>query len=664
MDEFKIPIEEKLRPDEERPEPKFSIEYMDRTVDPLEDFHTFAYGKWLKNNPIPGDRFRWGASEELDERNKYVLGKILEDCSKEYRDNTIRGRLGAFYISAMNRQRIDSLGISPLKELFNAVDRMEKVDDIFNVIPELHRKGIFTFFDQESFGDLRNSDRYTLYLMQGGMSLPSKEYYEKPEFEKIRLDFENHVSRMFKLIGEEKPDACASIIMRLETDLASKSRLPEDLRDPEKNYNKVTLDELGEFTGNKKFRQYFSDMKLDHIGYVIVGQPEFFKNVSSLLEQVSLQKWKIFLKWKVILFAAPFLSKELEEENFDFFYRKLVGQKEMPRRWKKITRLTDHLFGEALGKIFVDLKFTADSKKRMEEMVADLKDVFEDRLRNLEWMSLPTREKALEKFKKFKAKIGYPSKFIDYSSIRIEPDDFFGNVIRAAEFEMSRMLTRTGKEVDRELWGMTPPTVNAYFSPTDNEIVFPAGILQPPFFDPDMDDAVNYGATGGTIAHEITHGFDDEGRKFDSNGNLGYWWTKEDEKKFDEKAKQVVDLYSSVNVLPGMNVNGKLTLGENIADIGGVAIGLEALEKHLKKHPEKNVKIDDFTPVQRFFLGWAQGWRTNSTEDYLKMQLSRDPHSPENIRTDIPSMVCKKFDETFREFSKLDKSNVPKIEIW
>jgi predicted metalloendopeptidase len=415
--------------------------------------------------------------------------------------------------------------------------------------------------------------------------------------------------------------------------------------------------------GNKGFRQYFSDLELDHIGYVIVCQPEFFRNVSSLLEHVPLKEWKIFLKWRIILFAAPYLSMELEEENFDFFYRKLMGLKEMPRRWKNIVRLTDHLFGEALGKIFVDLKFTEDSKKRMEEMVADLKDAFEDRLQNLEWMSLATREKALEKFKKFRVKIGYPSKFIDYSSIRIEPDDFFGNVVRATEFEMSRMLKLIGKEVDRELWGMTPPAVNAYFSPTDNEVVFPAGILQPPFFDPDMDDAVNYGATGGTIAHELTHGFDDEGRKFDSNGNLGNWWTKGDEQKFDKKAKQVVELYSSINVLPGININGKLTLGENIADIGGVAIALEALEKRLRKHPERNVKIDGFTPVQRFFLGWTQDRRSNSTEDFLKMLLLNN-HSPDNIRTDIPCMVCKKFDGAFREFSKLDKSNVPKIEIW
>lgn len=664
MDTYKIPQEETIRSDEEKPEPKFSIEYMDKTADPLENFHTFAYGKWLKDNPIPGDRFRWGASEELDERNKYVLGKILEECSREYEEETIRGRLGAFYISAMNRSKIDSLGIEPLKNLFESVDKIEKVEDVFSVIPDLHKKGIFTFFGQESFGDLRNSTKYTLYLTQGGTSLPSKEYYEKPEFEKIRLDFRNHISRMFKLIGEAKPEACADTVMLIETELAAHSRLPEELRDPEKNYNKVNLDEIGDFTGNKGFRQYFSDMKLDHIGYVIVSQPEFFKNISSMLERIPLQKWKIFLKWRIAQFSAPYLSSELEAENFDFFFRKLVGQKDMPRRWKKVTRLTDHLFGEALGKIFVDLKFTEDSKKRMEEMVADLRAVFEKRLKNLEWMSIPTREKALEKFKKFRAKIGYPSKFIDYSSIRIDPDDFFGNIVRAAEFQISRMTSRTGKEVDKELWEMTPPTVNAYFSPTDNEIVFPAGILQPPFFDPEMDDAVNYGATGGTIAHEITHGFDDEGRKFDSDGNLGYWWTREDEDKFDEKAKQVVDLYSSVNVLPGMNVNGKLTLGENIADIGGIAIGLEALENHLDKHPEKNVKIDGFTPVQRFFLGWAQGWRTNSTEDALKMQLSRDPHSPENIRTDIPSMVCKKFDEAFREFSKLHKSSVPKIEIW
>ncbi len=664
MGTYRVPDEEKIKPQEERPEPKFSTEYMDRNADPLSDFHTFAYGKWLKENPIPADRFRWGATEELDERNKYILGKILEECAEEYNESTIRGRLGAFYISAMDRKKIDSVGIEPLRELLQSVNSIKNVDELFTTVSDLHAKKIFTFFSQESFGDLRNSSVYALYLLQGGLSLPSKDYYLKPEFKELREQFLTHITRMFKLLGESKPDLLAQIVMDVENELASKSRFPEEMRDPEKNYNKVEVDSLGEFTGNKRFRQYITDIKLGHIGYVVVGQPEFFKHVSSMLEKLPLDNWKIFLKWKIIQFSAPYLSKDFEEEHFDFFFKKLVGQKEMQRRWKRITRLTDNLFGEALGKIFVEKKFTDESKRRMEEMISDLKEAFEYRLQNLSWMSAETREKGLEKFGKFRAKIGYPSKFIDYSSIKVDPSDFFGNVMRAVQFDVERSLMRTGKPVDRELWEMTPPTVNAYFSPTDNEIVFPAGILQPPFFDARMDDAVNYGATGGTIAHEITHGFDDEGRKFDKDGNLGYWWTKEDEEKFNKKADQVVKLYSSVNVLEGVNVNGKLTLGENIADIGGIAVAIEALENHLKKHPEKNVKIEGFTPIQRFFLGWAQGWRTNSTTDFLKMQLSRDPHSPENIRTDIPSMVCAKFDDTFREFSKLEKSNVPKIEIW
>ncbi len=651
---------------EEQKKSVFSVNYMQKNVDPLINFHEFAYGNWLKNNPIPGDKYRWSASDELDARNLYLLGKILEEASDHFQENSIKGQLGRFYISAMNLEKHEELGTHPIKQLMTLVDSIEDQDSVYNLIPAFHKKGIMTLFSQETFGDLKNSSKYAFYLSQGGISMPSRDYYEKEEFNEIRTKFTNHVDRMFKLFGESggEHNDLGKRVLKLETAIAKNSRYPEELRDPERNYNKTTVSSIDEFTGSKRFADYLKEMGLGKMDYLIVGQPEFFKNLVDMLREVPVNDWKIYIKWRVIHACSPYLTGEIERENFEFYQKALLGQKEMERKWKKITKLTDHLFGEALGKLYVDKYFGEESKARMEQMVDDLKEVFKARIENLDWMGQETKEKALEKFSRFRAKIGYPSKFIDYSQVEVKDDDFFGNVMRAAEFEINRNLSRVGKDVDRELWEMTPPTVNAYFSPTDNEIVFPAGILQPPFFDPDMDDAVNYGATGGTIAHEITHGFDDEGRKFDKDGNLGDWWTEEDKVKFEEKANSVVKLYSSYDAIPGVKINGKLTLGENIADLGGITIALEALKMRLKKNPEMNKRINGLTPIQRFFLGWAQGWRTNSTDEYVKMQVSRDPHSPDNIRADLPCMVCDDFEEAFREFSNSGKCEVPRILIW
>lgn len=471
---------------------------------------------------------------------------------------------------------------------------------------------------------------------------------------------------MFELNGveKEKAEKISETVMNIETEMARASRRPVELRDPERNYNRVEMKDADKIFGNINMRRYLRDTELDKMDYLIVGQPEFFKGLSLLKEQYSLEEWKEYLTWKVLHFAAPYLHEEVEKEDFDFFRKKLLGQNEMEKRWKKVVFIVDETMGEALGKLYVDREFGEESRKRMHDMVEDLREVFVERIKSLPWMGEQTKEKALEKFSKFRAKIGYPSKFIDYSSIKITNDDFLGNVLRCNQFEFNRKTSRAGKDVDRELWGMTPPTVNAYFSPTDNEIVFPAGILQPPFFDPDMDDAVNYGATGGTIAHEISHGFDDEGRKFDLDGNLKEWWSEDDDRAFMDRAKEVVDIYSSLEVLPGLKVNGELTLGENIADLGGVSIAFEALQRRLSKNPEMRKNIDGLTPEQRFFLGWAQSWRESVKEDALRYQISNDPHSPAKIRAEIPAKVHEDFENVFSNLSSKKNSRFRKIKIW
>ncbi len=652
---------------DEKPEfPRFSVEYIDHSVDPFDDFFLYSNGKWIKNHPIPPEKSFWGSAGELMEWNRYILGKILEDCALSDDGDTIKKQVGKFYISAMDTDTIEGLGFEPIEPFMEMIDELRDREGIVNLAADLHRKGIPVFFSIDSSPDDKNSGYYAFRLSQGGISLPNRDYFLEDHFEKVRQQYKGHIRNMFILYGlpEEKAGNYSEVVYNLEEMMARASRSPVDLRDPEKNYNPVHLNRISEVSNNIDFRTYFEKISLPDVPYVIVGQPEFFKGLDNLLESVSLEDWKTYLKWKVLHFSASYLHRDVEKENFDFYYKKLFGQPEPEKRWKQAVSIVDMNIGEALGKLYVDQEFGEESRKRIAVMVNDLEEVFSEKLKQLDWMSDSTKAKAMEKFSKFRAKIGYPSKFIDYSSVEIKEDDYIGNVMRANAFEFHREISRIGGPVDRELWYMTPPTVNAYFSPTENEIVFPAGILQPPFFDPNLDDAVNYGSLGGTIAHEITHGFDDEGRKYDAMGNLKEWWTDEDEKAFVARAQEVIDLYGSQEVLPEVKVNGELTLGENIADLGGVSIAYEALERHLKKNPELSKNIDGFTPEQRFFLGWSQSWRSSIRDEALKWQVSNDPHSPDNLRGDLPVRVHFEFEKNFSSLSKKEKTGLKSILIW
>ncbi len=396
------------------------------------------------------------------------------------------------------------------------------------------------------------------------------------------------------------------------------------------------------------------------MNYAIMDAPEFFEQAGALLKNTAIENIVSYLKWKVLAGSAMFLHKEAVDENFNFFKKTLLGQEKIAPRWRTVVNVVDASIGDSLGQVYVDKHFGKEAVEKITVLVNDIKAIFKERLENNPWMSKETREKALLKFSKFNAKIGYTEKFKDYSSIEIKPDDYIGNVERAASFELNRQLKRIGTKVDKTEWYMTPPTVNAYFNPMGNEIVFPAGIMQPPFFDPEMDDAVNYGGIGGVISHEITHGYDDQGSHFDENGNMVNWWTDEDKKRFDEMAEKVVKLYSSVEILPGLNVNGKLTLGENIADLGAVLIAYEALQKRLKAEPAKNIKIDGLTPEQRFFISWGQVWRTKIRDNEARRLATIDPHSPGSVRSELPPWNHPDFCKTFG----LPSSTKEKILMW
>lgn len=658
---------EKIDPKERPEEAKFSIQNMDTNEDPMANFFRFANGKWIDTHPIPPDKSSWGGFMELRDRNIYILGKILEKCALD--DGKKRGiekMVGDFYISIMDQKKLEEKKFDPIKPIMEKINKVRDKNEMVEVSQYLHSNGIGNFFSVFSMPDEKNSSVYAFYIYQGGLSLPNRDYYIQDSFQKTRDEFVAHMQNMFTMYGYSPMESkdSAEKVMKIETYIAKASRPQADLRDSEKNYNRIPYGELNKKFSRLNLVKYLEISQVPKTEYIVVGQPEVLDAVEKMLEEFSLEDLKTYLRWNTINYAAPYLHEAAEMEHFDFFNRKLLGQEVPEKRWKKAVNIVDRSIGEALGELYVEQEFGKEARERMQTMVDDIRSVFEEKLKNLPWMSDVTKKKALEKFSKFRAKIGYPSKFIDYSSIDIRKDDLLGNVMRSENFEFRREASRIGEQVDKELWLMTPPTVNAYFSPTENEIVFPAGILQPPFFDATMDDAVNYGGIGGVISHEITHGFDDQGRRYDMDGNLKDWWTEEDAKKFTERADEVVKLYDSLEVLPGLHVNGKLTLGENIADLGGVSIAFEALQRRLRKNPELNKKIDGFTPEQRFFLSWAQIWRGNNREPEIRRRISIDPHSPNVFRGSIPVMNHEKFDSSFVELSKIKKGLDKKIFIW
>ena len=630
---------------------RFSVDHMDTSADPLTDFYKYAAGIWVANNPVPSDKSYWGSFEELRERNLEDLWQILKECEEISEKSTsgTASQLGRFYRSVMDTDSIETARLTPIEPLLNELERVSNMSELRNFLSRLHLSGLGAIFRAYSNPDKKNSEVYAFYLSQGGLGLPNRDYYLSDNYKEIREYYAGHIERVYRILGQDDGVAreVSSRILALETEMAKNSRAPADLRDAEKNYNPFQLSALAGKYPNLELGRYITELSLPKMEHLIIGQPEYFTYVDSIFTESNLSLLKQYFHWVIVNSSSPYLFSELEEEHFDMYNRKLRGQEVPELRWKKAVHTVDQFLGEALGELYVKRHFGEESRKRMENLINDIRQVFTERLKGLPWMGEATKEQALRKFERFRQKIGHPPVFRDYSSVGISADDLAGNVRRAVEFEIKRTLGRIGGKVDRTEWYMTPPTVNAYFSPPDNEIVFPAGILQPPFFDREMDDAVNYGAIGAVISHEITHGYDDQGRRYDLQGNLNDWWTEEDRKNFLERAGELVDLYSSLEVLPGFRVNGNLTLGENIADLGGVSIAYEALQKHLEKNPDMRTEIDGLTPEQRFFISWAQIWKSNQKDQHTKMLISIDPHSPNRFRATVPVYNHPDFESAF-----------------
>ncbi len=648
----------------------FSVNYMDKAFDPRSDFYRYSAGKWLADNPAPPkDKSSWSAFSELYDRNLSLLHGITEECasSANSKPGSVSQMVGDFYASAMDTARIESLKFAPVEELLQKVSGIKSSDDLSRLIPTLHLYGIGAFFNSHADTDQKDSSIYAFYLEQGGLSLPDRDYYLSNQFSKMRDDFRDHVAKMFMLNGMPEPQAklSADAVLDIETSIAKSSRSRTDLRDPEKNYNRVAVEKLCRDYESLGLEGYMNDTGVPKTSYVIVGQPEFLDSISGMLRSSNIDQLKTYLHWKVLHAYAPFLHNAVDSENFSMFGIKIKGQQVQQPRWKRAIGIVDGCIGEALGKIYVERHFDAAANNEATRMVRDIISAFRERLRKIDWMSEDTRKKALEKLDRLNVKIGHPSSFRDYSGLDIRRDDYVGNIMRSIAFETRREAARVGKPVDRSEWLMTPPTVNAYYSPTENEIVFPAGILQPPFFDPKMDPAVNYGAIGAVIGHEITHGFDDAGRQYDAEGNLHEWWTEKDKSEFKSRSDAVVKLYSAQEVLPGKMLNGELTLGENIADMGGIRIAFDALQMRLSVDPQSDRIVDGLTPEQRFFIAYAQSWREVVTDQEMTRSLTTDPHSPSKYRAVLPAINNPEFDDAFPPGASGEKAEgKDKLGVW
>lgn len=650
------------------PDSGFSLDKMDRSVDPRVDFAKYAAGGWYARTQIPSDKSRWGGFNELAERNWHDLRAIVEHAAANPGPKgSVGQKVGDFFASAVDTATINARGLDPIKEDMAAIAAAATTEELMAVAAQMHVRLGSPFLGLAFYADQKQSDRYGFYLWQGGMSLPSKEYYFSDKFARERWEFAGHVAKMLELAGEERASAYrnAETVFAIEKALAENAKLPVDLRDRVANYNKMTIAAAIEAYPGVPLRRFISEIGIPAaVADVIVGQPKFFEGLSQVMKDTPLEALKVYVRWQLLRGAAPYLSEEIEKENFRFFGTVLSGTPEQEPRWQRATKVVDASIGEALGQLYVAKHYPPEAKARMDEMIRNIKAVFRSRLEKLEWMSDETRAKALAKFARFEPMIGYPEKWLDYAGVEVRRDDYFGNVVRATLAESRRHIDRTGGPVDRSEWGMTPQTVNAYYSPVTNQIVFPAGILQPPFFDFRMDDAVNYGAIGGVIGHEITHGFDDQGRRFDADGNLSDWWTNEDAAKFRERAQKLVDQFNGYHALPGLAINGQLSLGENIGDLGGTSIAFEALQRSLQGKERK--LIDGMTPEQRFFVSWAQQWRTLHRDDAMRLQVARGPHAPGNFRAFGPLVNQQEFFDAFgiREGDPMWRKPEDRCKIW
>ncbi|MBK6988057.1 MAG: M13 family metallopeptidase [Bacteroidetes bacterium] len=629
----------------------------DSTVAPSHDFFHFANGGWIKKNPIPADQIRWGSFSILNENNKKNLHQIVDDAAakKDAAKGTPEQLVGDFYFSAMDTATIEKLGADPIRPEMENIDKLTDITSILHYTAMLQKWGASPMYGLYAGQDPKNSEVVVPQLYQGGLSLPDRDFYisKDARSENIRSEFLKHMVNMFKLYGMDEATSTkyANVVMRIETALAKASMTRVELRDPFKTYNKVTIADLNKLTPSIRWDVMMNDLEIKSgYDYLVLGQPEFMKELENQVKTNSVDDWKIYLKWNVLNLAGNVLSSDFVNEDFNFNNKILSGQKEIQSRWKRMIQMTDGTVGDALGQLYVAKYFPPDAKKKADELVSNLIAVYNERIDKLDWMSAETKVKAKEKLNAITRKIGYPDKWKDYAGLEITRNSFFKNLMNATAWDYNYAISQIGKPVDRTKWGMTPPTVNAYYNPSMNEIVFPAGILQPPFFNAQADDAVNYGGIGAVIGHELTHGFDDEGRNFDAKGNLNAWWTSEDSAKFVTRAQIIIDQFDGFTVLDTLHVNGHLTLGENIADLGGITIAYDAFKR--TKQGQSKELIDGMTPEQRFFLGFATIWAGDVRPETAAQRIITDPHSPGLYRVNGPLSNIEDFYKAFNVTEK------------
>ena len=624
---------------------------LDFSTDPGTDFYQFANGGWMLNNPMPPEFSRYGSFDVLAEQSVTMVKGIVEEASGENPvQGSIRQKVGDFYKTGMDSVTIDKLGISPLKPELDIINSAKDVNHIQDFIARWHSLGSGLLFTYYGAPDRVNSEMVLANLNQGGLGMTDVEYYTGDDENAIRIreEYKKYISRMFELAGDDETlsSSRVEVVMKMETRLAKASMTRLERRDPHLTFNKMPVHSLQTLTPGINWGEFFEKTGSPAFNEINVGQPQFFKEVNAMFAEYSIEDWKTYLTWHVLNRTAEYLSSEFINAHFNFYGKFLSGKLENQARWKRVLRFSDSALGEAIGEMYVEKYFPSEAKERMLSLVSNLRSALGERIMSLDWMSETTKEEAMAKLNKINVKIGYPEKWRDYSGLEISETSFFTNVLNASKFNFNFNINKIGKPVDPNEWGMTPQTVNAYYSPSLNEIVFPAGILQPPFFYMDADDAVNYGAIGMVIGHEMTHGFDDKGRQYDKNGNLNDWWTNEDAERFTERSQVLVDQYDQFEVLDGVMANGKLSLGENIADLGGLNISLLALKK-INGNNSSPKKINGFTPEQRFFLAYAHVWAQNITDTEILRRTKEDVHSLGKYRVNGPLPHMPEFYEAF-----------------
>ena len=654
------------------PSTAFDVAELDGSIDACTDFNGFVNAKWVAANPIPADRTRWGSFDALREGSLDVQRRIVEQAAREAanaKPGSIEQKIGYLYASGMDEAAIDRAGFDPIKPQLARVAGLKNRADVVGYIRDSYARGepvLFRFFGNADFKD---SNRQIAYASQGGLGLPTVDYYSKPDYAKIRSAYVAHIAKLLELTGVGVADAQqqARAVLAFETRLAAVSLPPVEMRNPKNRYHYVSLAEADKVTPDFDWAAFFKAQGADVKGGFSLSQPKFFAEVQKMLGDVPTAQWQAYLRYHAIASAAPYLSTPFQQEDFAFNAQTLNGQKEMKPRWKRVLDTTNDSMGMALGQLYVADHFSPTSKQRAQELVANLSAAFRTRIEQLEWMSDATRQKALQKWATFVPKIGYPDKWRDWSGLTLAPDNYFANVQAANKFNYDYAVAKIGKPVDRSEWGMTPQTVNAYYNAQKNEIVFPAAILQPPFFDASADDAINYGGIGAVIGHEMGHGYDDQGSKFDAHGNNVNWWTEADRAAFEARTAKLGAQFDGYEALPGKHVNGRLTMGENIGDLGGLNAAYTALQMALAKNPaEASRKIDGYTQEQRFFLNWARVWRGNIRPEAQLTLLNTDPHAPAKFRAIGAPSNMPEFASAFRCRSgdAMVRDGAKQVKIW